>query len=57
MNTLTILNILREKGIASVRTPSGIRFMGVSRASAQDKKMMNRMTQTELDAAMKWQRR
>ena len=56
MNTLTILNMLREKGIAAVRTPSGIRFMGAARASAQDKAMMNRMTQTELDAAMKWQR-
>ena len=55
-NTLTILNMLREKGIASVRTPSGIQFMGVARASAQDKAMMSRLTQTELDAAMKWQR-
>lgn len=30
MNTLTILNMLREKGIAAVRTPAGIRFMGCS---------------------------
>ena len=56
MNTLTIINMLREKGIATVRTPSGIQFMGAALASAQDKAMMSRLTQTELDAAMKWQR-
>lgn len=55
-NTLTIISMLREKGIAAVRTPSGIRFMGAARASAQDKAMMNRMTQTELGDALKWQK-
>ena len=56
MNTLTILSMLSQKGIAAVRTPSGIRFMGAALASAQDKAMMSSLTQTELDAAMKWQR-
>lgn len=55
-NTLALLNMLREKGISAVRTPSGIRFMGAARASAQDRAMMNRMTQVELDAALKWQK-
>lgn len=55
-NTLTIINMLRSKGIATVRTPSGIRFMGAANASQQDREMMNRLTQPELEAALKWQR-
>lgn len=55
-NTLTIINMLRTKGIATVRTPSGIRFMGAANARQQDKAMMNRLTQSELEAALKWQR-
>ena len=55
-NTLTIINILRTKGIATVRTPSGIRFMGAANASKQDMAMMRRLTQAELEAALKWQR-
>lgn len=55
-NTLTIINMLRSKGIATVRTPSGVRFMGAANASQQDKTIMNRLTQAELEAALKWQR-
>ena len=55
-NTLTIINMLRSKGIATVRTPSGVRFMGAANASQKDKAMMNRLTQPELEAALKWQR-
>lgn len=55
-NTLTIINMLRTKDIATVRTPSGIRFMGAANASHQEKAMMNRLTQAELEAALKWQR-
>lgn len=55
-NTLTIINMLRSKGIATVRTPSGIRFMGAANASQQDKVMMSRLTQAELEASLKWQR-
>lgn len=55
-NTLTIINMLRTKGIATVRTPSGIRFMGAANASQYDRAMMKKLTQSELDAALKWQR-
>lgn len=55
-NALTIINMLRAKGIATVRTPAGIRFMGAANASQMDRKMMNRLTQSELDAALRWQR-
>lgn len=55
-NTLTIINMLRTKGIATVRTPSGVRFMGAVNASQQDREMMNRLTQSELEAALKCQR-
>ena len=55
-NALTIINMLRIKGIATFRTPSGVRFMGAANASQQDKAMMNRLTQAELEAALKLQR-
>lgn len=55
-NALTIINMLRAKGIATVRTPAGIRFMGASNASQRDREMMNRLTQPELEAALRWQR-
>lgn len=55
-NTLTIINMLSTKGIATVRTPSGIRFMGAANASQKDRKMMKKLTQAELDTALKWQR-
>lgn len=55
-NTITTINMLRSKGISTVRTPSGVRFMGAANASQQDKAMMNRLTQAELEAALKWQR-
>ena len=55
-NALTIINMLRAKGIATVRTPAGIRFMGAANATQQDREMMNRLTQPELDAALRWQR-
>ena len=56
-NTLTIINMLSTKGIATVRTPSGIRFMGAVNASQKDRAMMKKLTQSELDAALKWQGR
>lgn len=55
-NALTIINMLRAKGIATVRTPAGIRFMGTANASQRDREMMNRLTQPELEAALRWQR-
>lgn len=55
-NALTIINMLRAKGIATVRTPAGIRFMGAANANKRDREMMNRLTQSELDAALRWQR-
>lgn len=56
-NTLTIINMLSTKGIATVRTPSGIRFMGTANASQKDRAMMKKLAQAELDAALKWQGR
>lgn len=55
-NTLTIINMLRSKGIATVRTPSGIRFMGAAMASNQEKEMMRKLSQADLDAALRWQK-
>lgn len=55
-NTLTLINMLAKKGIQCVRIPSGIVFMGVANASQQDRQMMARFSQAELDAALKWQK-
>lgn len=55
-NTLTIINMLRDKGIATVRTPAGIRFIGAANANQRERKMMKRLTQSELDAALRLQR-
>lgn len=55
-NTLTIINMLSDKGIATVRTPAGIRFMGAANANQRERKMMKRLTQSELDAALRLQR-
>ncbi|ELZ3650001.1 hypothetical protein ULT26_004295 [Salmonella enterica] len=56
MNTLALLNIYREKGVAAVRTPSGIRFMGTRNITRQQLATLNRIPQEELEAALKWQK-
>lgn len=56
MNTLALLNMYREKGVAVVRTPSGIRFMGTRKITLQQLATLNRIPQEELEAALKWQK-
>ena len=55
-NTLTIIHMLRDKGIATVRAPAGIRFMGAANVNQREREMMKRLTQSELDAALRLQR-
>lgn len=56
MNTLALLNMYREKGVAAVRTPSGIRFMGTRKLSKYELEMLNNIPQHELEAALRWQK-
>lgn len=56
MNTLALLNMHREKGVAAVRTPSGIRFMGTRNITRQQLETLSRIPQKELEAALKWQK-
>lgn len=56
MNTLALLNMYREKGVAAVRTPSGIQFMGTRNITRQQLAMLNRIPQEELEAALRWQK-
>ncbi len=55
-NTSALLNMYREKGVAAVRTPAGIRFMGTRNITRQQLKALNRIPQEELEAALKWQK-
>lgn len=56
MNTLALLNMYREKGVAAVRTPSGIWFMGTRNITRQQLETLNRIPQEELEAALRWQK-
>ena len=55
-NNLVMLNLLRSKGVAVCKTPSGIVAYGLSRLSQSDREMFNRMTQTELLVALRMQK-
>lgn len=55
-NTLSLLNMYCKKGVAAVRTPAGIRFMGTRNLKKEELAMLNRIPQAELEAALKWQK-
>jgi len=55
-NNLVILNMLRSKGVAVVKTPGGIVAYGLSRLSESDRNMFNRLTQTDLSDALRMQK-
>lgn len=56
LNNLILLNRLREKGVAVVRTPGGVVAYGLSRANVSDREIFNRMSQSELVAALRMQK-
>lgn len=55
-NTLSLLNMYCKKGVAAVRTPAGIRFMGTRNLKKKELAMLNRIPPAELEAALKWQK-
>lgn len=55
-NTLALLNMYREKGVAAVLVPGGVRFFGVRNLTNEQLKTLLRIPQQELEAALKWQK-
>jgi hypothetical protein len=55
-NNLILLNRLREKGVAVVRTPGGIIAHGLWRLSQTEQQMFYRLTQKELSDALRMQK-
>jgi hypothetical protein len=56
MNTLALLNMYREKGVATVRNQHGqIVFCGMGKLTPSQRKTLLAIPQSDLDAAMRWQ--
>lgn len=55
-NNLMVLNMLRARGVAVVRTPGGVVAYGLSRLPQNEREMFNRLTQGELSAALRIQK-
>jgi len=55
-NTLSLINMYRDKNVATVRTPNGIRFIGLHHITPEQRKVLLAIPQAELEAAMKWQK-
>ena len=51
-----VLNMLRARGVAVVRTPGGVVAYGLSRLPQNEREMFNRLTQGELSAALRIQK-
>ncbi|HFI1947356.1 TPA: hypothetical protein ACPZRO_001364 [Yersinia enterocolitica] len=55
-NTIALLEMYKRRDIGAVRTPHGIVFMGVRKLSPSEKKTLLAIPQSELDAAIRWQK-
>jgi len=55
-NTIALLAMYRPRNVAAVRTPSGIVFMGARNLKPSEKKALLAIPQSELDAAIRWQK-
>ena len=55
-NTLALINMYRDKNVATVRTPNGIRFMGLNKLTPSQREVLLSIPQKDLDAAMRWQK-
>lgn len=55
-NTFSLLQMYRYRGVHAVRTPSGIVFMGCRNLKPSEKKTLLAIPQSELDAAIRWQK-
>ena len=55
-NTIALLEMYRPRNVAAVRTPSGIVFMGARNLKPSEKANLLAIPQSELDAAIRWQK-
>lgn len=55
-NVVALINMYRSKNVAAVRTPSGIVFMGMMNITPAQRKTLLAIPQSELDAAIRWQK-
>lgn len=55
-NTLSLLNMYRERNVHAVKTPSGVVFMGVRNLHGDELKTLQAIPQSELVAALRWQK-
>lgn len=55
-NVVALLNMYREKNVAAVRTPSGVVFMGMRNITTAQRKILLAISQSDLDAAIRWQK-
>lgn len=55
-NTAAILSMLQRKNVTAVRTPAGVVFMGVRNLTEGEKKTISAIPQSELQAALRWQK-
>ena len=55
-NAMAILEMYRHRNVAAVRTPSGIVFMGTKNLKPSEKKTLLSLSQSDLDAAIRWQK-
>lgn len=55
-NTLALLNMYRNKGVSAFRTPCGVRFAGLKNLTEEQRSVLLRIEQGELNAALRWQK-
>lgn len=54
-NTLALLNWYRLKHVAAVKTPAGIVFMGMRNITADQRRTLLALPQSDLEAALRRQ--
>lgn len=55
-NTVALLDMYRARNVAAVRTPSGVVFMGVRNLRPAELKNLTSISQSDREAAMRWQK-
>lgn len=54
-NTLALLNWYRSKHVAAVKTPAGIVFMGMRNITADQRRKLLEIPQSDLESALRRQ--
>lgn len=54
-NVSAILNMYRAKGVQAVTTHAGVRFIGTTRLTRDELRVLESIPAADLRAALKWQ--